>query len=139
MRSSLIRPVWWSTSYLFRWPRGISMITSTFMLTPRISWMNNSIVAGRQDARSTGPPPEGVGTGGPPLSWAHPRPVKGRLVRRPRTLALAVLALLNVLTLVAGLTVARMLPPRLARLHVPVLAARPVVNATPVLTAAGAP
>lgn len=49
-------------------------------------------------------------------------------------MALAVLALLNVLTLAAGLTVARMLPPRLARLHVPVLAARPVVNATPVLT-----
>jgi D-alanyl-D-alanine carboxypeptidase/D-alanyl-D-alanine-endopeptidase (penicillin-binding protein 4) len=54
-------------------------------------------------------------------------------------MALAVLALLNVLTLVAGLTVARMLPPRLARLHVPLLAARPVVNATPVLTPAGAP
>jgi serine-type D-Ala-D-Ala carboxypeptidase/endopeptidase (penicillin-binding protein 4) len=50
-----------------------------------------------------------------------------------------VLALLNVLTLVAGLTVARMLPPRLARLHVAVLAARPVVNATPVLTTAAAP
>jgi D-alanyl-D-alanine carboxypeptidase/D-alanyl-D-alanine-endopeptidase (penicillin-binding protein 4) len=49
----------------------------------------------------------------------------------------AVLALLNVLTLAAGLTVARMLPPRLARLHIPVLAARPVVNATPVLTPAG--
>jgi D-alanyl-D-alanine carboxypeptidase/D-alanyl-D-alanine-endopeptidase (penicillin-binding protein 4) len=61
------------------------------------------------------------------------------LVRRTRTTALAVLALLNVLTLAAGLTVARMLPPRLARLHVPVLAVRPVVNATPVLTPAGAP
>jgi len=60
-------------------------------------------------------------------------------VRRTRTTALAVLALLNVLTLAAGLTVARMLPPRLARLHVPVLAARPVVNATPALTPAGAP
>jgi serine-type D-Ala-D-Ala carboxypeptidase/endopeptidase (penicillin-binding protein 4) len=60
------------------------------------------------------------------------------LVRRTRTTALAVLALLNVLTLAAGLTVARMLPPRLARLHVAVLAARPVVNATPVLTPAGA-
>jgi D-alanyl-D-alanine carboxypeptidase/D-alanyl-D-alanine-endopeptidase (penicillin-binding protein 4) len=58
-------------------------------------------------------------------------------VRRTRTMAVAVLALLNVLTLAAGLTVARMLPPRLARLHVPVLAARPVVNATPVLTPAG--
>ena len=42
------------------------------------------------------------------------------LVRRTRTTALAALALLNVLTLAAGLTVARMLPPRLARLHVPV-------------------
>jgi D-alanyl-D-alanine carboxypeptidase/D-alanyl-D-alanine-endopeptidase (penicillin-binding protein 4) len=61
------------------------------------------------------------------------------LVRRTRTTALAVLALLNVLTLAAGLTVARMLPPRLARLHVAVLAARPVVNATPVLTPAGGP
>jgi D-alanyl-D-alanine carboxypeptidase/D-alanyl-D-alanine-endopeptidase (penicillin-binding protein 4) len=54
-------------------------------------------------------------------------------------MALAVLALLNVLTLASGLTVARMLPPRLARLHIPVLAARPVVNATPVLAPAGAP
>ncbi len=60
-------------------------------------------------------------------------------MRRTRTTALAVLALLNVLTLAAGLTVARMLPPRLARLHVAVLAARPVVNATPVLTPAGGP
>ncbi|HEX9039876.1 MAG TPA: D-alanyl-D-alanine carboxypeptidase/D-alanyl-D-alanine-endopeptidase [Trebonia sp.] len=59
-------------------------------------------------------------------------------MRRPRTTALAVLALLNVLTLAAGVTVARMLPPRLARLHVPVLATRPVVNATPVLIPAGA-
>ena len=60
-------------------------------------------------------------------------------MRRTRTTALAVLALLNVLTLAAGLTVARMLPPRLARLHVPVLAARPVVNTTPVLAPDGAP
>ncbi len=59
-------------------------------------------------------------------------------MRRTRTLALAVLALLNVFTLAAGLTVARMLPPRLARLHVPVAAARPVVNATPVLAPADA-
>ena len=58
-------------------------------------------------------------------------------MRRTRTTALAVLALLNVLTLAAGLTVARMLPPRLARLHIPVLAVRPVVNATPVLSPAG--
>ena len=59
-------------------------------------------------------------------------------MRRTRTTALAVLALLNVFTLAAGLAVAHMLPPRLARLHVPVAAARPVVNATPVLTPAGA-
>jgi D-alanyl-D-alanine carboxypeptidase/D-alanyl-D-alanine-endopeptidase (penicillin-binding protein 4) len=58
-------------------------------------------------------------------------------VRRTRTTALAVLALLNVLTLAAGLSVARMLPPRLARLHIPVIAARAVVNATPVLAPAG--
>jgi D-alanyl-D-alanine carboxypeptidase/D-alanyl-D-alanine-endopeptidase (penicillin-binding protein 4) len=49
-----------------------------------------------------------------------------------------VLALLNVFTLAAGLAVAHMLPPRLARLHIPVAAARPVVNATPVLAPAGA-
>jgi serine-type D-Ala-D-Ala carboxypeptidase/endopeptidase (penicillin-binding protein 4) len=55
-------------------------------------------------------------------------------VRQPRSLALAVLALLNVFTLAAGVAVARMLPPRLARLHIPVAATRPVVNATPVLT-----
>jgi D-alanyl-D-alanine carboxypeptidase/D-alanyl-D-alanine-endopeptidase (penicillin-binding protein 4) len=58
-------------------------------------------------------------------------------VRRTRTIALAALALLNVFTLAAGLVVAGMLPPRLARLHVPVAAARPVVNATPVLTPVG--
>jgi serine-type D-Ala-D-Ala carboxypeptidase/endopeptidase (penicillin-binding protein 4) len=58
------------------------------------------------------------------------------LVRRPRLLVLAVLALLNVFTLTAGLAVADMLPPRLALLRVPVAAARPVVNATPVLTPA---
>ena len=57
-------------------------------------------------------------------------------MRRTRTTALAVLALLNVFTLAAGLAVAHMLPPRLARLHIPVAAARPVVNATPVLAPA---
>ena len=61
------------------------------------------------------------------------------LVRRPRTTALAVLTLLNVFTLAAGLIVAHMLPPRLAQLNVPLAAARPVVNATPVLTPAGTP
>ena len=58
-------------------------------------------------------------------------------MRSPRTTAVAVLALLNVFTLAAGLVVWHMLPPRLARLHVPVAAARPVVNATPVLSPAG--
>jgi D-alanyl-D-alanine carboxypeptidase/D-alanyl-D-alanine-endopeptidase (penicillin-binding protein 4) len=58
-------------------------------------------------------------------------------VRRTRTTALAALALLNVFTLAAGLVVARMLPPRLARLHVPVAATRAVVNATPVLAPVG--
>jgi D-alanyl-D-alanine carboxypeptidase/D-alanyl-D-alanine-endopeptidase (penicillin-binding protein 4) len=59
-------------------------------------------------------------------------------VRRTRTTALATLALLNVFTLAAGLAVAHMLPPRLARLHVPVAAAHAVVNATPVLAPVGA-
>lgn len=54
-------------------------------------------------------------------------------MRRTRTTALATLALLNVFTLAAGLAVAYMLPPRLARLHIPVTAAHAVVNATPVL------
>jgi D-alanyl-D-alanine carboxypeptidase/D-alanyl-D-alanine-endopeptidase (penicillin-binding protein 4) len=58
-------------------------------------------------------------------------------VRRTRTTALAALALLNVFTLAAGLVVAHMLPPRLARLHVPVAATRAVVNATPVLARVG--
>jgi D-alanyl-D-alanine carboxypeptidase/D-alanyl-D-alanine-endopeptidase (penicillin-binding protein 4) len=71
------------------------------------------------------------------LSCAHPHPAKGTFVRRTRATALAVLALLNVFTLAAGLAVAHMLPPRLARLHIPVAAARPVVNATPVLAPAG--
>ncbi|HEY6493069.1 MAG TPA: D-alanyl-D-alanine carboxypeptidase/D-alanyl-D-alanine-endopeptidase [Trebonia sp.] len=57
---------------------------------------------------------------------------------RTRTAALTALALLNVFTLVAGVTVAAMLPPRLARLRIPVAAAGPVVNATPVLPPAGA-
>lgn len=58
-------------------------------------------------------------------------------MRRTRTLALAVLALLNIFTLTAGITVAHMLPPRLALLRIPVAAARPVVKAVPVLTPAG--
>jgi len=58
-------------------------------------------------------------------------------VRRTRTTALAALALLNAFTLAAGLAVAHMLPPRLARLRIPVAAARPVVNATSVLAPVG--
>jgi D-alanyl-D-alanine carboxypeptidase/D-alanyl-D-alanine-endopeptidase (penicillin-binding protein 4) len=58
-------------------------------------------------------------------------------VRRTRTMAVAVLALLNVFTLAAGIAVAQMLPSRLARLRIPVAATRPVVNATPVLASMG--
>ena len=58
-------------------------------------------------------------------------------VRGTRTLAVATLALLNVLTLAAGLVVAHMLPPRLAALRIPVTAARPLVGAGQVLTPAG--
>jgi D-alanyl-D-alanine carboxypeptidase/D-alanyl-D-alanine-endopeptidase (penicillin-binding protein 4) len=43
--------------------------------------------------------------------------------------------MLNVVTLATGITVARMLPPRLAALRIPVAAARPVVTAPPVLPA----
>jgi D-alanyl-D-alanine carboxypeptidase/D-alanyl-D-alanine-endopeptidase (penicillin-binding protein 4) len=63
-------------------------------------------------------------------------------VRRSRITALATLALLNLFTLAAGVTVARMLPPRLAALHIPVAAARPAVSAGTVLNpvqAAGYP
>jgi serine-type D-Ala-D-Ala carboxypeptidase/endopeptidase (penicillin-binding protein 4) len=57
-------------------------------------------------------------------------------VRRTRTTALAALALLNVFTLAAGLVVAHMLPPRLARLLIPVAATRPLIGAVPVLAPA---
>jgi serine-type D-Ala-D-Ala carboxypeptidase/endopeptidase (penicillin-binding protein 4) len=63
-------------------------------------------------------------------------------VRRSRITALVTLAMLNLFTLAAGVTVARMLPPRLAALHIPVAAARPVVSAGTVLNpvqAAGYP
>jgi len=58
-------------------------------------------------------------------------------VRRTRITALATLALVNVFTLAAGLVVAHMLPPRLARLHVARTAAGPVIKAAPVLEPAG--
>jgi D-alanyl-D-alanine carboxypeptidase/D-alanyl-D-alanine-endopeptidase (penicillin-binding protein 4) len=57
-------------------------------------------------------------------------------VRRTRITALATLALLNVFTLVAGLVVAHMVPPRLARLLIPVAATRPLIGAVPVLASA---
>lgn len=58
-------------------------------------------------------------------------------MRGTRITALATLALLNAFTLAAGVTVARMLPPRLAALHIPVAATRPVVRAGTVLAPAG--
>jgi serine-type D-Ala-D-Ala carboxypeptidase/endopeptidase (penicillin-binding protein 4) len=55
-------------------------------------------------------------------------------VRRTRITALTTLALLNLFTLAAGVSVARMLPPRLAALHIPVAASRPTVRPGTVLT-----
>ena len=59
-----------------------------------------------------------------------------RRSRMTRLTAVATLAMLNVFTLAAAAAVAHMLPPRLARLHIPVAAAAPVVRAEPVLPAA---
>jgi serine-type D-Ala-D-Ala carboxypeptidase/endopeptidase (penicillin-binding protein 4) len=50
------------------------------------------------------------------------------MVRRTRRAALVTLAMINVFTLAAGVAVARMLPPRLAALRVPTLAASPAEN-----------
>ena len=55
------------------------------------------------------------------------------MVRRTRIAALVTLAMINVFTLAAGLAVARMLPPRLAALRVPTVAAAPVAGADAVL------
>ena len=55
------------------------------------------------------------------------------MARRTRLAAVVTLAMINVFTLAAGITVARMLPPRLAALKVPTVAANPVSQATPVL------
>ena len=55
------------------------------------------------------------------------------MARRTRLVAVVTLAMINVFTLAAGITVARMLPPRLAALKVPTVAARPVSQAGPVL------
>jgi D-alanyl-D-alanine carboxypeptidase/D-alanyl-D-alanine-endopeptidase (penicillin-binding protein 4) len=57
-------------------------------------------------------------------------------VHRTRTLALITLALLNVFTLGAGVVVARMLPPRLAALRLPVTAIRPLIGAGQLLAPA---
>ena len=54
-------------------------------------------------------------------------------MRRTRLTALVTLAVLEVFTLAAGVSVARMVPPRLAALHIPVAAVRPVVPAGTVL------
>ena len=55
------------------------------------------------------------------------------MVRRTRLAAVLTLAMINVFTLAAGITVARMLPSRLAALRVPVVAAGPVSRAGAVL------
>ena len=56
------------------------------------------------------------------------------MVRRTRIAALLTLAMINVLTLAAGVTVARMLPARLAALRVPSVAAGPVLGGGAVLS-----
>src|SRR5580704_7468861 len=55
------------------------------------------------------------------------------MVRRTRIAALLTLAVINVFTLAAGIAVARMLPPRLAALKAPTVAAGPLAGADPVL------
>ena len=55
-------------------------------------------------------------------------------MRRTRITALTTLAMLNLFTLAAGVSVARMLPPRLAALHIPVAAAPRTVGPGTVLT-----
>src|SRR5580692_3861839 len=55
------------------------------------------------------------------------------MVRRTRIAALLTLAVINIFTLAAGIAVARMLPPRLAALKVPTVAAGPLAGADPVL------
>jgi serine-type D-Ala-D-Ala carboxypeptidase/endopeptidase (penicillin-binding protein 4) len=55
------------------------------------------------------------------------------MMRRTRIAALLTLAMINVVTLMAGIAVARMLPPRLAALHVPTVATVPVTGRAAVL------
>jgi D-alanyl-D-alanine carboxypeptidase/D-alanyl-D-alanine-endopeptidase (penicillin-binding protein 4) len=60
------------------------------------------------------------------------------MARRTRLAAVLTLATINVFTLAAGITVARMLPPRLAALRVPTVAEEPAASVNPVLhTGAG--
>jgi serine-type D-Ala-D-Ala carboxypeptidase/endopeptidase (penicillin-binding protein 4) len=55
-------------------------------------------------------------------------------LRRPRVVATAALALLSVFTMIAGVAVARMLPPRLALWRLPTVAARGLAQPGPVLS-----
>jgi D-alanyl-D-alanine carboxypeptidase/D-alanyl-D-alanine-endopeptidase (penicillin-binding protein 4) len=57
------------------------------------------------------------------------------MARRTRRLALVTLAMINVITLVGGIAVARMLPGRLAALRIPSVAAGRLAVAGPVLSA----
>ncbi len=59
------------------------------------------------------------------------------MLRSTRGVALITLVMLNVFTLAAGVAVARMLPPRLARLKPLQVASRPDVHAKPVLATTG--
>ena len=56
------------------------------------------------------------------------------MARRTRLAAVLTLAMINVFTLAAGITVARMLPSRLAAPTVPTVASDPVSKAGPVLS-----
>ena len=56
------------------------------------------------------------------------------MVRRTRRAALVTLAMINIVTLAAGIAVARMLPARLAALRVPTVAAHAVTSGNAVLT-----
>jgi serine-type D-Ala-D-Ala carboxypeptidase/endopeptidase (penicillin-binding protein 4) len=60
------------------------------------------------------------------------------MMRRTRLVALVTLAAINVITLVGGIAVARVLPARLAALRIPSVAAGPVAVPGPVLAAGSA-
>ncbi|HEY3735323.1 MAG TPA: D-alanyl-D-alanine carboxypeptidase/D-alanyl-D-alanine-endopeptidase [Streptosporangiaceae bacterium] len=59
------------------------------------------------------------------------------MTRRPRLLALTVLALLNLVTIGAGAALAGQLPGRLALWRIPVVAGRPLIRPGPLLASAG--